>query len=264
MVGLDLARYNGMSYTQIDQLREENEGQRYSDVDLTRIYLRELGAVPLLDREEEAALATRLDQARRDYARAVLKLPAACRRQIPGSGKASPRVDELWSMPRIESCHQALATYLRGNPSLRRNRQYVALADAKNRVDRGRDALITANLRLVAHIAKKFCNQGMAFMDLLQEGNIGLMRAVEKFEVRRGNKFSTYAFWWIKQAITRAIADKSRTIRIPVHLVAKVREVQRASRDLEKELGSPPGAREIARRTRVPLKTVIEILGDGS
>jgi RNA polymerase primary sigma factor len=253
-----------MSYTQIDPLREETEGQRYSDVDLTRIYLRELGAVPLLDREQEAALATRLDQARRDYARALLKLPAACRSQIPESGKANPRVDELWSMQRIETCHQALATYLRGNPSLRRNRHYAALADAKNRVDRSRDALIKANLRLVAHIAKKFCNQGMAFMDLLQEGNIGLMRAVEKFEVGRGNKFSTYAFWWIKQAITRAIADKSRTIRIPVHLIGKVREVQRAARDLEKELGSPPGAREIARRTRVPLKTVIEILGDGS
>ncbi len=104
----------------------------------------------------------------------------------------------------------------------------------------------------------------MPFMDLLQEGNIGLMKAVEKFEHRRGHKFSTYAFWWIKQAITRAIADKSRTIRIPVHLVTKVHQVRRVSRELEKTLGRPPEAREIARQIQAPLKTVIEILGDGS
>jgi len=124
--------------------------------------------------------------------------------------------------------------------------------------------MINANLRLVAHVAKKFCNQGLSYMDLLQEGNIGLMKAVEKFEHRRGHKFSTYAFWWIKQAMTRAIADKSRTIRIPVHLVEKVRKVRRVSRELEKKLGRPPEPREIARQVQAPLKTVIGILGDGS
>ncbi len=146
------------------------------------------------------------------FPRAVVKLPAACRSQILGNGQAGSRVDDLWSMLRIETCHQALASYLRGNPSLRRKRSHAAFADAKNRIDRSRDAMISANLRLVAHVAKKFCNQGMPFLDLLQEGNIGLMKAVEKFEYRRGHKFSTYAFWWIKQAIIRAIADKSRTI----------------------------------------------------
>ncbi len=253
-----------MSHGQIEQIRDETEGQRLSDVDLTGIYLRELGPIPLLDREKEVELATKLEQARRDYARAVVKLPAACRSQILGNGQAGSRADDLWSMLRIETCHQALASYLRGNPSLRRKRSHAALADAKNRMDRSRDAMINANLRLVAHVAKKFCNQGMPFLDLLQEGNIGLMKAVEKFEYRRGHKFSTYAFWWIKQAIIRAIADKSRTIRIPVHLIGKVREVQHASRDLEKKLGRPPGAREIAQRVQVPLKTVVEILGVGS
>ena len=253
-----------MNYGQIEDIREDKEGRGLSDVDLTRIYLRELGSVPLLDREREVELATALDQARRDYARAALKLPAACRRLILGHGKTGARANELWSMLRIEGCHQALGSYVRGNPALRRNPSYTALADAKNRIDRSREAMISANLRLVAHVAKKFCNQGMPYMDLLQEGNIGLMKAVEKFEHRRGHKFSTYAFWWIKQAITRAIADKSRTIRIPVHLVAKVHQVRRASRELEKTLGRPPEAREIARQIQAPLKTVIEILGDGS
>jgi RNA polymerase primary sigma factor len=167
-------------------------------------------------------------------------------------------------MLQIESCHQALDSYVGTNPTLRRHPSYAPLVDAKNRIDRSRDAMISANLRLVAHVAKKFCNQGMPFMDLLQEGNIGLMKAVEKFEFRRGYKFSTYAFWWIKQAITRAIADKSRTIRIPVHLISKIQQVWRAARELEEKLGRPPEAREIARRIQAPLKTVIEILGDGS
>jgi RNA polymerase primary sigma factor len=123
--------------------------------------------------------------------------------------------------------------------------------------------MIEANLRLVAHVAKKFCNQGMPYMDLVQEGNLGLMRAVEKFEHERGYKFSTYAFWWIKQAITRAIADKSRTIRIPVHLLERMRKVQRAARELEDALGREPSAREIAAKIQIPLKAVTELLGPG-
>jgi len=254
----------GMSYGQIEKIREETEGHGLADVDLTRIYLRELGSFPLLDREKEVELAAALEQGRKDYGRAVVKLPAACRRQLNGNGKAASKGNDLWSMLEIERCHEALTGYVRANPTLRRNPSYRALSDAKNRIDRSRDAMISANLRLVAHVAKKFCKQGMPYMDLLQEGNIGLMKAVEKFEYKRGYKFSTYAFWWIKQAITRAIADKSRTIRIPVHLITKVHQVRRAARELEKKLGRPPEAREIAQRVRVPVKTVAEILGDGS
>ena len=115
------------------------------------------------------------------------------------------RAKQPWSMQQIESCHDMLRSYSKQSPELRQHKAYLSTLEAKSRLDRNRDAMIEANLRLVAHVAKKFSNQGLPYMDLVQEGNIGLMRAVEKFEHERGYKFSTYAFWWIKQAITRAI-----------------------------------------------------------
>ena len=226
------------------------------------IYLREMGSTPLINEGQEVELARELQDARIGLAEIALKLPASCRQHCLEGDADGPARGREWPLDNLETFYNKLLPYSREH---QREVKVAALVrDAKGlkrHLNHARDALILANLRLVVHIAKKYLNHGISFMDLIQEGNIGLMKAVEKFEYERGNKFSTYAYWWIKQAIERAIADKSRVIRIPVHVNEKIKKISRISKELSEMLGRKPTPPEIARKLRMPVAKVEEILG---
>ena len=194
------------------RIRPQTGTDQGSTADSTRLYLREIGEVALLTQAEEVELANGITEGNR--AETELADLAAAGELDRAAGSEVARLRRL-----------------------------------QRRGDRARDRLTRANLRLVVSVAKKYGGRGLPLLDLFQEGNLGLMRAVEKFDANKGFKFSTYATWWIRQAITRAIADQSRTIRIPVHKVDAMNRVLRVQRDLSQELERDPSHNEIAERT---------------
>ncbi len=203
--------------------RAQTNGEYYgsgASEDPVHTYLKEIGKVALLSAELEVEMARRIE----DGLAASTRLAA-----LEGEGDGEPSTDPA------------------------KDRRLV------RRGQQAKEVLIEANLRLVVSIAKRYRNRGLAFLDLIQEGNLGLMRAVEKFDYTKGFKFSTYATWWIRQAITRAIADQARTIRIPVHMVETINKVVWAQRQLLQELGREPTAEEIAARVEFPIERVREI-----
>ena len=244
--GIDILRMNAMEETEAlllndeDAAIEEEEELDVENLDLTvpegvsiedpvRMYLKEIGKVPLLTAEEEIHLAKQME-AGADAAKDIEDLEEL----LKGTEDQEEKTE---TEEKIRSLHMTV---------------YIG-EEAKKR-------LAEANLRLVVSIAKRYVGRGMLFLDLIQEGNLGLIKAVEKFDFRKGFKFSTYATWWIRQAITRAIADQARTIRIPVHMVETINKLIRVSRQQLQELGRKPTPEEIAEEMNMSVERVREIL----
>lgn len=237
--GIDVLKISNDDDVDDDIILDEEDEVEVEKIDLSvpegvsvedpvRMYLKEIGKVPLLSADEEIELAQNME----DGAVAIEKINVLKGRLDGASEEEKAEIK------------QEIKTLQRD-------------------VDKGADAkkrLAEANLRLVVSIAKRYVGRGMLFLDLIQEGNLGLIKAVEKFDYKKGYKFSTYATWWIRQAITRAIADQARTIRIPVHMVETINKLIRVSRQLLQELGREPSPEEIAKEMNMPVERVREIL----
>ncbi len=232
--------------------------------DPVRMYLKEIGKVPLLTAAQEVDLAMRIESG--EFATVLIQSVDGTRkvenRQFRQVVEAVCRIREHQLNPDKRLRHEGI-----GREKVARSyrpRNVEEALEFLRRVERdgqlAKKKLIEANLRLVVSIAKRYVGRGMLFLDLIQEGNLGLIRAVEKFDYSKGYKFSTYATWWIRQAITRAIADQARTIRIPVHMVETINKLVRVQRQLLQDLGREPLPEEIGRQMGVPADKVREIL----
>jgi RNA polymerase primary sigma factor len=326
---------------QVRRVREENrEDDVYADKfipldDPVKMYLKQMGSIPLLTRDEEISLAKRIEEAEGKFAEAlfvtayarreaILTIEQALKEEInvedvvkdelerrpkllkdlkrllekvkrskPGTpesakilsdfkltssvnertiNKINDLVDALHYTERqlaakkiavpkkdLEEKRKKILKDL-GEPLDKLKEQMRIIKMRQREFNKAKKLLVEANLRLVVSIAKKYINRGLSFLDLIQEGNMGLIRAVEKFEYQRGYKFSTYATWWIRQAITRSIADQARTIRIPVHMTETINKIIRVSRMFVQEFGREPAAQEIAKQMRIPVSKVKEIM----
>ena len=259
--GIEVIEVPGEETDAATQVRIEVDLLKAPTNDPVRMYLKEIGKVPLLNAAQEVDLARRIEAG---------ELSTSMQRELGGYAKPDPKalkfiVQKVWEI----RDHQ-LTTFGKveglGREKIAktyRPKTELELEGWLHRVERdgqlAKKKLIEANLRLVVSIAKRYVGRGMLFLDLIQEGNLGLIRAVEKFDYDKGFKFSTYATWWIRQAITRAIADQARTIRIPVHMVETINKLVRVQRQLLQDLGREPTPDEIGKVMGIPAEKVREI-----
>jgi RNA polymerase primary sigma factor len=261
-----------------DERRREEIRQSLADVGVLHKKVQQMGekyeSVPLSNKKLRRRWLGRLARARVELSQAMRRIPFQVGKWKDFAREIEQVADELGHiegelkriLDRNGQASQARIKELRREIRKREEAAGASLAELRHTLhvichgeveaEKAKKGLVEANLRLVVSVAKKYVNRGLHLLDLIQEGNIGLMRAADKFEYRRGYKFSTYATWWIRQAITRAIADQSRTIRIPVHMNESMNKFLRANRELEKELGRAPTNDEISRRMDIPVEKV--------
>src|SRR5438309_4523090 len=228
----------GADAEDVEDFRRDPDLLKAPTNDPVRMYLKEIGKVPLLTAEQEVDLAMRIE--------------AGLMAEDMIDAKADFDIDAIRELARRSSLEVE-----GGKPSVDKAREICRRIIRDGLLAKRK--LVEANLRLVVSIAKRYVGRGMLFLDLIQEGNLGLIRAVEKFDYKKGYKFSTYATWWIRQAITRAIADQARTIRIPVHMVETINKLVRVQRQMLQELGREPALEELAARLEMSRERVREV-----
>lgn len=245
-MGIGAAAAGKMTFEEKIQILKQIRS--HISTDPIRAYLQEIGRIPLLSAEEEVILAKRIEESEKEFTQVIADL-------------AEKKVDPIY-----EKAAKHMANGIVRHTTIEQSKKRILEKDKRylsNVMKTGVEAkhlLTTANLRLVVSIAKNYLKRGLDLLDLIQEGNLGLMRAVDKFEYRKGFKFSTYATWWIRQAITRAIADQARTIRVPVHMIETINKLSKVSSQLASKLGRKPSTQEIADAMEMTVEKVNEII----
>lgn len=222
-------------------------------------YMREVGTTPLLERDHEEQHAQTLHEAREAFAALVMKLPSSDRKHVLNGNPEGPSLSGKWRLRDLDACFERMASNLGDSDDPRVRRILDEAKRRKRQIDRSRDTLILANLRFVAHLAKQMAANSTAFLELIQEGNLGLLEAVERFEYKRGHRFSTYAFWWIRKAQHLALAGKTRMIYIPAHIWTRVSELRRTTTEMADTIGRNPTTEELADRLQWTVEKVREL-----
>ncbi len=254
---------NGYPYSnEAEEASQETPDQQDCDINIASVYLKEINSVPLLSRKREIEVAKTIQQSEQKIRHLILQCPIA-KEEIQHLFRRSRR-EKIRTSLGEDSVPKTIRKLLRMTQSAGDDTRHLMdliqeLKQTEAELKSAKVEMIQSNLRLVVSIAKIYLNRGLSFLDLIQEGNMGLMKAVTRYDYRKGFKFSTYASWWIRQAITRALADKSRTIRIPNHLLETRSKIVKAFHELIKDLGRDPRPEEIAEKARIPLNSVLKV-----